>query len=128
MENKEIKEELISIKNNMDWIEKDKGKNNVILNGLLMDNIPPLKEGGKEHRQGKAKSDHKGQRSNRNRSTKDKMEVMKNKSISKDLKLEKLFIDNDLTRNERPQQRIITFRTQGERRKGNNINMGYNKR
>ncbi|KAK9739351.1 hypothetical protein QE152_g9156 [Popillia japonica] len=57
----------------------------------------------------------------------DKKQIMQNERKLRDLKMEKIFIDNDLTKKEREKQQHIRLRAQEERRKGNDVDVGFNK-
>lgn len=58
---------------------------------------------------------------------KDKEKTMKNKSQLKNIKNARIYINNDLTKEEREKQKKIRQRAQQEKANGKTVKMGYNK-
>lgn len=137
-ENEGIKKELIDMKMYIERLEKEKRKNNIVVKGLEIREKEPEKI--KELINSFVK-EQLGITAEIKTATKlrekiyvielhkedDKKQIMQNKRKLRDLKMEKIFIDNDLTKKEREKQKHIRLRAQEERRKGNDVKVGFNK-
>jgi hypothetical protein len=137
-ENKEMKEKLQDTKKTLEWIEKERRKNNVVMSGMFMNTNDPamLKDGIENFLKEHVKTDTKAKAvtkiaektyvielENEN----DKKKVMQNKSKLKDYKAERVYINDDLTKEERDKQRQIRLMAQEEKGKGRAVKTGYNK-
>lgn len=137
-ENEIIKEELIEIKGNIEMIEKEKRKNNVVLSGLDIktNNNSILKEEMesfiKRHlgMDIEIKNTHKiGEKHCLIglKNGEDKIKLMQNKHKLREIKENKIFLNNDMTKQERRIQRELRRIARSEREKGKLVKTGYNK-
>lgn len=138
LENNNTKADLENMKKTVDWMEKEKIKNNVVLKGLVMktNNTDTLKEEVSKFIENRLQIDVEVSAVNKigermciieMKNDKDKTKVMQNKMKLKDLKTEKIFIQNDLTKKEREQRRQIWTRAKEERDNGKTVQIGYNR-
>lgn len=137
-ENVEIKKEIVELKNNVERVEKMNRKNNIVLKGLATDTSEPE---NLKTIMNRFISEHLGVEATtktvRKIGTKTykielvdegiKAEIIRNKSKLRNLKTEKIFIDDDLTRRDREKIGQLRTRAKEERDKGNNVKIGYNK-
>lgn len=136
-ENVEMRKEIEGIKKSVEILEKERKRNNVVMNGLKMDTSDPvaLKEGINRFLK-----QHIGLEIKPKAVTKigdktfvielanevDKQEIMRNKTKLKDLR-EMIFISNDLTKKEIQKQKQLRQIAKEEKEKGKDVKIGYNK-
>lgn len=137
-ENESIKAELTEIKQNMESIDKEKRKNNIVLSGLKMDtnNQADLKKDMENFFQTNLQlgiNVRNAIKIGENRcliqlnNGDDKQAVMNNKYKLKYKRNEKIFLNNDMTKQERIVQRQIRKLAKDEKEKGKEVKIGYNK-
>lgn len=137
-ENKEIKVKLGELSGKIEWLEKEKKKNNVVVMGLKIDTKDPneLKETMESMMQKelevevKVKMAHKlGERVCLVEFERemDKVIVMKNKHKLKNNTSEKIYINDDMTKKEKEKERQIRNLARVEKDKGKEVKVGYNK-
>lgn len=137
-ENVMIKKEMKIMKDRLDTMERDKRSNNVVIQGLKVDtddrNI--LKEAVKNFMDKELEIDVKIEMATRLgertclvklKDIEEKEKVMRNKSKLKNCRQGRIYIDNDMTENERSIQGKIRTRAREERRQGKNVRVGYQK-
>lgn len=137
-ENKKITTMLGTMQMQMEKIEKEKRKKNVVVTGIsidtnnenilkqvianmLKDELKITVHVSSVHKLGDAACLVELEKEE------DKAEIMRNKYKLKELKDRKIFINNDLTQMEREKEREIRKIAQIERSKGNTVKIGYNK-
>lgn len=137
-ENREIREELREIKLSVEGMDKDRRKNNVVINGLKIntENTTTLKKEMEDFIEQKigvtiqVEKIHKlgektclvGMKNER-----DKEQVMKNKHKLKDNRDAAIYINDDMTKQEREIQRQLRNFEREERRKGRQVRKRYNR-
>lgn len=137
-ENGEIKEDLKSLNIRLEYWEKEKKQNNVIISGLKIDTSDQyLLKGAMENFIKQHLDIEVPIRSATRLGQKtclivlekmeDKVKVMENKSKLRKLENEKIYINNDLTIKERDIQKKIRKRAEEERKKGRKVKIGYQK-
>lgn len=137
-ENKKIIEDLNDLKRSIERLDKEKRKNNIIISGLTIDTEDPiaLKEGMTNMLE-----THLGIKTDIKRTQKigsetclielgseeEKVNILRNKNKLKNVKPEKIWISEDLTKREH--QKVKALREIGRemREKGKKVKMGYNK-
>lgn len=136
-ENMKIKQDMNDLKKNMEWLEKDKKKNNIVMSGLDVDKInnETMKTTLENFISKNLKVDIKI-KSTAKLSSKtcliemaneeDKYKVMKNKSKLRNLS-QQIFINNDLTKQERNKHKQMKVIAAQEKNKGKNVKIGYNR-
>lgn len=138
IENKTMKIELKEIKDNLELLEKDKKKNNVVMVGRSIDTAEPklLKEAMNKFMDQylglkiQVKEAHKlGEKiclielNDGN----DKEKIMKNKQKLKSIKEERIYINHDLTKKEREIRNLISDKAKIEKQNGKEVKVGYKK-
>lgn len=137
-ENKEIREELEEVKLTVERLDKERRKNNVVINGLKIDvedktTLKSYIEKFMEQKLGvllQLRETHRlGEKTclitmkNEN----DKEQVMRNKHKLRHYKEAAVFIDNDMTKQEREIQGHMRRFEREERNRGKHVRRGYNK-
>lgn len=136
-ENTKIKQELNELRKNMEWMEKDKKKNNVLVSGMDLDKIgnenikDTIEEFIEKNLGVKIVIKSTIKLSSKTcliemANQEDKYKVMKNKSKLKNHQ-QQIFINNDLTKKERNKQKQIKVIAEQEKNKGKNVKIGYNR-
>ncbi|KAI4466143.1 hypothetical protein MML48_3g00011099 [Holotrichia oblita] len=137
-ENSEIKRELADVKGNIEKMEKLTKRNNIVLKGLEMKTNDPEKL---KTTINKFIAENIGIEATIKAVNKvggttcivelideeTKTEIMRNKAKLRNMEIEKIYINEDLTRKDRDKQRQLRIRAQEERGKGNIVKVGYNK-
>ncbi|KAK5648823.1 hypothetical protein RI129_003715, partial [Pyrocoelia pectoralis] len=136
-ENKDIKLEVTSIKHKLEWIEKEKRKNNIVVSGLTMDAeettlVAVMEKFLKDKLEVeiKVKSAYKiGQKSCvvKLRNEEDKGKVMEKKVKLRGTTNERIYINDDLTQKEREKQKQIRQKAAEEKSMGKTVKIGYSK-
>lgn len=135
-ENKSLREEIKLLKLKTESMDKERRRNNIIVTGLEMDSKNEMKdiiEGViKEELQVEAKIKKVTGLGKRTclvelESEVNKIDIMKNKNKLRNMKGAKVYINNDLTVEERKIQKIIREVEVEEKRKGNKTKVGYKK-
>lgn len=137
-ENEETKSELREVTRTTEWLENDKRRKNVIMTGLVMDTDDPnvikkrITDFLKEHLQIEVTLRSAIKLRNKTfmiklNSESDKNMIMENKAKLKALKAMTVYINNDLTKNERNKQRQIREKAKNEKGNGKEVKVGYNK-
>lgn len=137
-ENKEIKEQIKVLNGKLDSLESDKRRNNIVIQGLRVTNEDQgvMREsiGSFLNKSLGVEVDVKAVRKLGERiclveleNVTSKVTVMKNKSKLRDYKAERVFINDDLTKNEREIQGRIRSMAQEERKKGKVVKIGFQK-
>lgn len=137
-EKDEIKKELKEIRKNIEWVEKDKKKNNFVMSGMVIEsnNSEQLKQNVTrfiEHNL-QVKINVKAVHKLAERACLvelengvEKQDVMQNKFKLKKLREQRIFIDNDLTRNERVMRKQIRALAEEERKSGKLVKIKFSK-
>lgn len=137
-DNKKIKEEISQIKQRLEYMEKDKRKNNVVLSGLRMDtadttilrnkmenfiktnlNLNISVENARKIGDWHCLIELKNERV--------KQEIMENKHKLRDIPNERIYLNNDSTKEERRIQKELRKFAKSEKEKGKETKIGYNK-
>lgn len=137
-ENVAIRKEIQDIRGTLEVLEKERRKNKVIMNGLKMDTKDPtvLKEGIREFLSQHLQLDIRPKTVMKIRESTyvieleneiDKQEIMANKAKLKNIREEKVFINEDMTKKEREKQKLIRLFAKSEKEKGKEVKIGYNK-
>lgn len=137
-ENKEIRAEIKEIKRSTEIREKERKQNNIIISGLKMDTSDSiiLKQAmanfTKEHLQVEAKIKLVRKLGPKTclvelESAEEKRKIMQNKAKLRNLKGEKIFINDDLTKKEMEMQKNLRTMAQEERNSGKVVKVGYQK-
>lgn len=137
-ENAEIRRELQGMKKAVEIIEKNRRKNNIVMNGLKMDTNEPgtLKEGIKGFFNKQLQIDITPttvKKIGENacvielRSEEEKHEIMTKKYKLRNVVGEKVFINDDLTKEEKEKQKHLRNFAKNEKEKGKDVKIGYNK-
>jgi hypothetical protein len=137
-ENKEIKEKVGEMSNTIEWLEKQKRKNNIVIQGLEINtnDTKILKEGmrnliGKELGiEVQVKMAYKlGIKTCliELENEEDKEKIMKNKYKLKNIKNEKIYINDDTTKKEREKDKQMRKFAREEKDKGKEVKIGYNR-
>lgn len=137
-ENRIIKKELQEMKKIVEIIEKKNKMNNVVIHGLEIDSIETrdMKKIVCNFLKQSLNVDIKPKLVNKIgektcvielEGEEDKMEIMKNKTKLKNYKQMKVFINEDLTKQEREKQKQIRQMARNEIEKGNVVKLGYSK-
>lgn len=133
-ENAEIKQELKTLKENFQYLEKEKRKNNIIITGKIVDNNSVTPENVKhfiKEKLGTKANVQTVRKIGENKclvelvNTEEKEKIMENKSKLKKLK-ERIYINHDLTKNEREIQKQLRLQAQEARRQGKMAKVGKN--
>uniref|UniRef100_A0A6P7FDG7 Uncharacterized protein LOC114328934 n=1 Tax=Diabrotica virgifera virgifera TaxID=50390 RepID=A0A6P7FDG7_DIAVI len=137
-ENIELKKQLVVVQNRMEIIEKKERQNNLIITGLDINETEPekvveetvnnikkyLKVEAEINRVTKiGNKRYKVEMVNLNK----KKEILSNKKKLKDVPGARIFIDEDLTYQERRIQKIIREQAKLERNQGKNVKVAYKK-
>uniref|UniRef100_A0A6P7GGS8 Uncharacterized protein LOC114342381 n=1 Tax=Diabrotica virgifera virgifera TaxID=50390 RepID=A0A6P7GGS8_DIAVI len=134
----EIKKELNEIKETIEFMEKQRRKNNVVMSGLAIETYDQsvLKDGMSNFIKHNLKIDVKIKNAYKlGEKTclielaehEEKVKVMKNKSKLRHVEEGKVYINDDTTNKEREIQKIIRKLAQEEKEKGNDVRHGGNK-
>lgn len=137
-QNEEIHKEMRIVKNNMDYIEKEMKRNNIVISGVNIDTKDPkmLQQDMNNFMERKLgiKINIKAAYKLATKvclleleNNKDKELVMNNKQKLKNIKDERIFISNDLTKLEREIQKQIKIRAEKEKKEGKTVKIKYNK-
>ncbi|XP_050516355.1 calcium-binding and coiled-coil domain-containing protein 2-like [Diabrotica virgifera virgifera] len=137
-ENKDIKEKLEETNDRIEWLEREKRKNNIVMSGIEIEteNKTELKQFVENIIKNtiqiniNVKTAHKIGRkvclieiNNED----EKEQIMKNKYKLKELQQEKVYINHDMTTKEREKNKQIRKMAKEEELKGNKVKIGYNK-
>lgn len=137
-EKDEMKKQLNEVRKNMEWAEKDRKRNNIVVTGMTVDtkNAGSMKQ-TIEHFIEKnlgvninVKTAYKlAERSCRVEleSEAEKQQVMENKSKLRNLKEQRVYIDNDMTKSEQYMRKQIRAAAEGERKTGKAVKIKFNK-
>lgn len=137
-ENNEVKKELQLLKGKIDLMDKEKRRNNIIIQGIP---ITTYEEGVIKERMNRLLKDNlelevkiKNARKIGEKicllemeNNTDKQLVMSNKSKLKNIKDTKIYINNDMNLEEREIQKIIRDKAKNHREKGETVKIGYQK-
>lgn len=137
-ENAEIKTELKTLKNSIEILEREKRANNIVMTGLEVAASDPgvLKEATENFfRQNlkvetKVKSVHKlGPKTCliQLEDEQQKREVMREKSKLRNLRDNRVYLNDDLTKGERHMQKVIRETAKEERKNGKDVKIGVRK-
>ncbi|XP_023312131.1 spectrin alpha chain, non-erythrocytic 1-like [Anoplophora glabripennis] len=137
-ENEEMKKEIKLTKNRVDNLEKYAKENNVIITGMIIDtdDAKALKETMANFLEMKLNVEVKLKRVRKLgqktclmelSSEEDKKMVMENKSKLRNLKNERIYINDDLTKSEIEMRKMIREKAEEERANGKTIKIGYKK-
>jgi predicted RNase H-like nuclease (RuvC/YqgF family) len=137
-ENKELKEKFSEISDKVEWLEKQKRKNNIVMQGLKIDikDAKILKEAIENIIKKELELDIAvktvqkiGEKTCLIELEKeeDKENIMKNKYKLKYKENDKIYINNDETKKERERGRQIRKMAKEEKNKGKEVKTGYNK-
>lgn len=137
-ENKKIVGKLEEMERRVEWIEKERRKNNIVITGLRIDTndqeILKRKVGNMIEKEIEVQTDIKkvqklGEKTHLVEFTKtnDKEKVMRNKHKLKNNKSQRIFINEDMTKKELEKGKQLRKRAQEEKNKGNSVKLGYNK-
>lgn len=137
-ENKKIKEDMDKVGERLKRLEKEKRRNNIVITGLkidtdkedtLRDTMEKFIENGIKVIAG-VKAAHKLGPNTclvELEGKEDKKQIMQNKRILKDRSNEKIYINDDLTPEERDVARIIRGVAKEEKKNGKRVKIGYEK-
>lgn len=137
-DNKQIKDELRKVKKNIEYIEKEKKKNNIVITGLLIEarDADEIKNDMQILIKQQLKIDTKikstkklGQKACllELEDEKEKEKIMKSKYKLKNMGDGRIYINDDLTENERRKQKQIREIARDQKSKGKEVKIGYNK-
>ncbi|CAG9772461.1 unnamed protein product [Ceutorhynchus assimilis] len=137
-ENTEIKTELQEVRKTIEIIDKGRRKNNVVMNGLKFDNNEPavLVEDVKAFLNQQLKVNVTPKTVTRIaertwiielQNEADKRKIMENGTKLKDMRGERVFINDDVTKQDREKQNEIRIFANQERQKGKEVKIGFNK-
>lgn len=136
-ENKGIKEELGQLRNKMEWIEKEKRRNNVVVMGLEVnyENGKTIKENMETMLKEELQVEVQVKTANKMgdkicllelESEEDKGKIMRNKHKLRTKKDHKIYINDDMTESERKKAKEIRKKASEERSQGKMVKIGYN--
>lgn len=137
-ENKITKEKLREVSDTVEWLEKERRKNNLVMSGIKIDtedkkvlkqavenmfenNLQVKVQIKAAHRLGEKICLIEMEKEE------EKEKIMKSKHKLKDINDEKIYINNDMTKKEREKSKEIRKIAKNERDKGKNVKIGYNK-
>ncbi|KAI4463423.1 hypothetical protein MML48_4g00012895 [Holotrichia oblita] len=137
-ENEEIKKEILRLRNSMDHLERDKRERNIVLTGLQIDTQIPkdIASEVSDFIKTNLSVDIKINSARKIgqkiiwaelENLEDKARVMTNKSKLKGRKDLPVYINNDLTANERNIQREIRIKAQELKKDGKSVKIGFHK-
>lgn len=137
-ENEEIRREMMIVKNSVDYMEKATKRNNIVINGVDLATKDPktLNEDISNfiERELGIKVNIKAAYKLATKvclveleNPKDKEMIMNNKQKLRNIKNERIFINNDLTKWEREIQKQIKIRAEKEKKDGKAVKIKYNK-
>lgn len=138
IENKELKKEMGKLKSSMEIMEKRSKENNVIITGILIDTTEGilLEQSMSNFFRQHLELNIKPKRAIKLgpkiclvelNTEQEKRDIMQNKRKLRNIKEEKIFINEDLTRAEREMKKEIKARAQEEMAKGKEVKMGFKK-
>lgn len=134
-ENKEIRKEIKEIKTKMDKMEKEKRKNNIVIHGIEINSEKQEEQVEEIKNFMKNKIGVETQIKNLKKirskiclvelgNNDEKRKVMQNKNKLKNIRDQKIYINDDLTKNEREIQKKIVNAAKEEKRKGKKVKIG----
>lgn len=137
-ENGELKAEMHRINEKLEVMDREKRRNNVVVQGLQINtkNEYVLKDGMQDFLKKRLEVDVHVKNAIRIGdktcliqlgNTTDKIEVMKNKSKLRNLKDERIYINEDWSKEEREIQKTIRMVAKEEEKKGKTVKIGYRK-
>lgn len=137
-ENNEMKKELNELKKNLNWIEKESKKNNIILSGYTIQEKeqPAIKNEIIKFIQDHLNIDIEIKSVTKIghkvavvelMNTNDKVKILQNKAKLRNIKEERIYINEDLTTKEKEKQKHIREYARKERLEGKIVKTGYNK-
>lgn len=137
-ENREIRGKIKALENTVEWMEKEKRKNNIVMYGLKIDtnDSKTLKQATEKFMEQQLNINVRVNTANKIgdktcliklETEQDKEEIMKNKSKLRNLTTDKVYINNDLTKKEKEKQKYINERAKQEISAGKTVKIGFNK-
>lgn len=137
-ENKEIKDEIKQQRRFMNIYEKDRKKTNIVLSGLSMDMEDPgsltkaIENIIKKYLELDIKVKNAKKIGNQTclvelNNVDEKNEILQNKHKLKNNQLDRIYVNEDLTRDEMEKRKQLRNRAKEEANKGKSVKIGYNK-